>query len=323
MSGESATRAYYETNAAELAELWAGHLHHGIWRPGQEHLTKQEAAAALVELLARAAALPTGARVLDLGCGSGGTCIQLCLSSPTIKCVGVNFCEAQVRLASEAATVAGVADRAIFVCADACALPITEGGDGTDDSRGLLCPGSFDSVWMLESLSQFPDRLTALRSAARLLRSGGTVAIADWMRGEAPGAPPGESTQVISTIERMLSGTLDDEASLRGLLRSVGFAAGEPAATGDGRLPDRGSPAPPLVLPYWEDVTPFCDRTWAWAWGDLLRPAFWWLLLRQLPSAWASLEIARAMALGRKSGAFRVGVLVARLAPEGAPSAAV
>lgn len=313
----SVTRDYYEANATELAELWGGHLHHGLWRPGHEHLTKAEAGAALVDLLAQASALPPDARVLDLGCGSGGACIQLCLRYPRARCVGVNFCNAQVLLAREAAALAGVSDRAQFICADACALSIDEAAGGTGGAVLHFAPGSFDSVWMLESLTQMPDRAGVLGTAARLLRPGGTIAVSDWMRcpldtdstgARATGLDDAEATEaarIVAVLERSLGLALDDEAGLRGLLCGAGLNAGLTAGAAVG--------APAVSeLPYWEDITQYCKQTWAWAWGDLLRPAFWRLAFRQLSTARAGLAIKDAIDRGLATGALRVGVLVAR-----------
>ena len=295
-------RNYYDTNASSLNEIWAGHLHHGLWRPGQEHFTKAQAGAALVDLLAEVAGLPSDARILDLGCGSGGTCIQLCLRSPGVTCVGVNFSGQQIELARTAAVAAGVSDRALFLCADACTLPI-DVAEGAGHPR--LVPHSFDSVWMLESLSQMDDRAVVLGTAARLLKPGGSIVVSDWMRGTARSLSPNESAGLISTLERSLGLVMEDEAGLRALLNEAGFNAG--TVTSD----TTRSADPPPTLPYWEDITPFCLRTWAWAWGDLLKPAFWWLAIRQLPSILTGIKVKSAMDRGLETGAFRVGVLVA------------
>ena len=114
-----------------------------------------------------------------------------------------------------------------------------------------------------------------------------------------------EAARIVAVLERSLGLILEDEAGLRGLLCRAGFNAGVTAGASG------GAPAA-FELPFWEDITQHCKQTWAWAWGDLLRPAFWRLALRQLSTARAGLAIKDAIDRGLATGALRVGVLVAR-----------
>lgn len=73
-------------------------MHHGLWRTGRE--TKEEAAAQLVDELWSRSKLGDGARVLDVGCGVGGTTCRLAkLHGAAVT--GVTISSAQVALARE------------------------------------------------------------------------------------------------------------------------------------------------------------------------------------------------------------------------------
>lgn len=77
------------------------HVHHGLWRTGSE--TKEEAAAQLVDELWARAKLGAAPRVLDVGCGVGGTSCRLAkLHGAAVT--GVTISSAQVALATENAT---------------------------------------------------------------------------------------------------------------------------------------------------------------------------------------------------------------------------
>jgi SAM-dependent methyltransferase len=324
MSGSSTIRDYYDTNASVLHSLWGGHLHHGLWRSGDSGLNKAEAGRHVVTWLARIARLPLKARILDVGCGTGGTCIELCRSRPEVTCVGVNISARQIEIAKADAIAAGVSERCRFICLDACNLSEVCGAPSSPD----FALGSFDSTWMLESLSQIASKSSVLESAARLTRQHGTLVVMDWLQGEAQSLPLPTRAHLVSTIEKGLCLSLDNEASLRNAVQKAGFysIAGTTGAPGDiaigsddscalseSAMPTSLSPGTLAEnLPYWEDLSASVQRTWEFSWAELAKPAFWILALRQIPSLHAGLAVKRALQEGFVSGAFRVGVLVTR-----------
>ncbi len=72
----------------------------------------------------------------------------------------------------------GVADRVTF--------------EEQDYTRTPYPDGSFDVVWALESLCHAADKQAVAREARRLLRPGGRLVIAEYVRTQRPHAPEGE-----------------------------------------------------------------------------------------------------------------------------------
>src|SRR5437868_11418618 len=86
--GESAIRAvvmqsnlteaiqeHYDLASPYYEKLWGKHLHHGYYKTGRE--SKEEAADNLIKYLVGLVGIREGARVLDVGCGIGGTSVWL------------------------------------------------------------------------------------------------------------------------------------------------------------------------------------------------------------------------------------------------------
>ena len=165
----TAVERYYDTTLDLYEELWGEHVHHGFWdegeRPGANGADRHEATDRLVRELVAYAAVPHGARVLDVGCGIGGPALYL---AGPLGCtvVGVTLSAQQAARAAEKAREAGLGDRAEFHQLDALST-------GFPDA-------SFDVIWAVESLMHIADRDAFFAEAWRLLRPGGRLAIATW-----------------------------------------------------------------------------------------------------------------------------------------------
>ncbi len=105
-----------------------------------------------------------GARILDLGCGVGGSSIAMAQAYPNVEVVGVDLDEQSITEARASARSAGLHDRVTFRLDDAADLPLE---------------ASFDVVTIFEALHDMGDPVGALRTARRLLTADGCVLVAD------------------------------------------------------------------------------------------------------------------------------------------------
>ncbi|MGZ6589132.1 MAG: class I SAM-dependent methyltransferase [Solirubrobacteraceae bacterium] len=109
--------------------------------------------------------LRSAARLLDVGCGSGGP--SLCVACLTeCQVVGVDLYDEAVAEGNRLAHEAGLEERASFVQADASdTLPFED--------------ASFDAILCIDAINHLSDRSRVVGDWARLLRPGGRLLFTD------------------------------------------------------------------------------------------------------------------------------------------------
>jgi ubiquinone/menaquinone biosynthesis C-methylase UbiE len=128
---------------------------HFFWQTGGDYFAGTE------RRLLDGFPLPTGARVLEVGCGEGGNLLNLLRDHPGAPRLVVGIDLFFRKLTFAARHVAG----ARFVCADATMLPFPD--------------GAFDVVLCRDLLHHLEDREPAVRELARVCRRGGDVWIVE------------------------------------------------------------------------------------------------------------------------------------------------
>lgn len=207
----AAVARYYDTTVDLYEELWGEHVHHGYWdpqeRPGTDAAQRVAATDRLVRELVGYAGVPEGARVLDIGCGIGGPALHL---AGPLGCTveGVTLSAPQAERANAKAREAGLAGRARFQVRDGLAT-------GFPDA-------SFDVVWAMESLMHIEDRAAFFAEALRLLRPGGTLAVATWSV-RAGDLNPAEQDLVAMVLRHQVMPSLSSRPEHERLCRDAGF----------------------------------------------------------------------------------------------------
>lgn len=164
----SRIRLHYEIGTLFYRLLWGVHIHHGLWR---ENESVRQAQRQLVEHLILESGITRGAKVLDVGCGMGGSAIHLARHHDC-NVTGITLSGMQRRWAGTSAILKGLGARTRFMRQDA------ETAEFEDES--------FDYLWSIECTEHLFDKAGFFRRAARWLRPGGGMGLCIWLAGDEP-----------------------------------------------------------------------------------------------------------------------------------------
>ena len=171
---------------------WVRFLAEDIFHPGGEALSRKTA---------EAMNLPAGARIVELGCGTGTTA-QLLAKAYGLQVSAIDRSAANVERAET--RFGTIQPAAQFTCADAQSLPFE------DDV--------FDAALAECTFSLFPDQSAALREVHRTLKPGGQFAVTDMATGR---ALPEDVANVLAPWTCLADAV--DQESYTALFQSNGF----------------------------------------------------------------------------------------------------
>ena len=150
-----------------LERLWGEHVHLGHYGTPPGPRDFREAKAHFVHELVHWSGLdqlPPGSRVLDVGCGIGGSA-RILARDYGFDVLGISISPAQIQRATEL-TPTELSCR--FAVMDALDLQLPD--------------QNFDGVWSVEAGPHMPDKQRYADELLRVLRQGGQLAVADWNR---------------------------------------------------------------------------------------------------------------------------------------------
>ena len=157
---------YYDTCHNDYLFAWCNRdnlaLHYGYW-DSEEAYQHHQALLNANKILYQFANIQAPSRILDAGCGLGGS--SLWLASQGNQVTGISISQKQIDYANRVVKKRKLADSARFEVTDFCQTPYA------DDS--------FDVIWGLESICYAMDKSLFLKEAHRLLRKGGQLIMCD------------------------------------------------------------------------------------------------------------------------------------------------
>lgn len=155
---------FWDKTSLAWRTIWGPHIHHGYFEDNHL-LTPLEAQENLIEKLVQYLKINPESRILDVGCGMGGSSIYLAKKYQA-EVTGITLSKKQIAIATQQSQAENI-KTVTFEMDDALTL-------------SKFADNSFDIVWSLESCEQFYDKDLFLRQALRVLKPGGQLMLATW-----------------------------------------------------------------------------------------------------------------------------------------------
>ena len=148
-----------------LERLWGEHIHLGFYPEFKKNVDFRKAKVQFVHELVKWSGLyklPKGSRILDVGCGIGGSS-RILAKYYGFNVTGITISPAQVKRARELTSSKLSCN---FQVMDALDLKFED--------------GTFDAIWSVEAGAHMNDKNKFADEMLRTLRPGGYLALADW-----------------------------------------------------------------------------------------------------------------------------------------------
>jgi len=159
--------SYYDVSEDHYMYFWdlnqSHALHYGYWDSTAK--TFREALANINKVLSEKALITEGMKVLDAGCGIGGSSIWLAKNTHA-DVVGITLSTKQAARANAYVTEIGLDSKVQFQV--------------QDFTKTNFDDASFDVVWAIESVCHAGDKEDFIKEAYRLLKPGGQLIMADF-----------------------------------------------------------------------------------------------------------------------------------------------
>lgn len=268
-------RHFYDRSTAIWLDTWGEHMHHGFYgidgKMSKEH---RQAQTDLIEEFLQWGRVEQAARILDAGCGVGGSA-RFLARALNAEVLGLTLSPVQAEQATRMNRAGGLDGRVRVEVQDVLQFDPAQ--------------GPFDLVWSLESAEHMPEKRRLLQVFFDALRPGGRLLMATWCHRDTPPALEDTERKLLQKIERYYHlPPLFSIGEYEQIARETGF---ESVKTADWTA---------AVAPFWPAVIRSAV-TWR-SMAGLLRAG--WPTLR---GAWAMQYMMR----GYRTGTLRFGLLQA------------
>lgn len=159
---------FWDQTSESWYKIWGPHIHHGYYDE-TGFPSFQQAQEQLLKNLSGLLSINTGDKILDVGCGLGGSSIYLAKKYHA-NLTGITLSAKQLNLAINHAKDSKIENIQFII----------------DDAHELknFSHHYFDIVWSLESCEQFYNKKLFIQQAHRVLRPGGQLMLATWCAGD-------------------------------------------------------------------------------------------------------------------------------------------
>eukprot|EP01068_Selenidium_serpulae_P016772 Selendium_serpulae@DN6321_c0_g1_i2.p1 len=171
------------TDEGIVEHYWGEHIHLGYYLPHERarayrtnfKRTKATLTHKMMERVGLMRDPHAECRVLDIGCGIGGSSRIMAATQKNSVVVGISISETQIARASKLTKAQSLEERCSFEVMDALDMKFPN--------------ACFDFVWLCESTEHIKDKERALREAVRVLRPKGRLILAAWCQRDQKALP--------------------------------------------------------------------------------------------------------------------------------------
>jgi cyclopropane fatty-acyl-phospholipid synthase-like methyltransferase len=199
---------YYDSCESDYRFFWdldrSHAMHAGFWDDTTRSL--KDALARENEVLADLVNISSTDRVLDAGCGVGGSSLYLA-EKRGCEVVGISLSEKQVQKACSLAEKKGLKNASFQVM---------------DYTKTNFDSASFDVVWGIESICHTQDKSDFMREAKRLLKPEGRLVVADGFATRTEMTQP-QKNEMKWWLNGWGVDSLDTQQQFENQLNTVGF----------------------------------------------------------------------------------------------------
>ena len=171
--------SYYDNTRLDYRLLWFSKnnrsVHFGFYDGKVK--SHSDALVNLNKVMAGRAGIKKGDKILDAGCGQGGSSIWMA-ENFEVEVTGITLVPHQVKIAQKEANKLGLGERVHFF--------------EKDYSQTHFADASFSVIWACESMCHAERKKDFYKEAFRLLKPGGRLVCADYFRSERPLTVKGE-----------------------------------------------------------------------------------------------------------------------------------
>ncbi len=155
---------FYDIGSPYYLKLFGTHIHDGYFTSGKE--SRKKAQENLIKFLVDKAKIEKGSRILDVGCGIGGSSIWLAKNLNAIT-VGITISPVQIDIANKLAHEQKVNPSFLLM-----------------NAEEMDFPEPFDAIWLVAALTHFSNQERFLKLSSQFLKKQGKIIIYDWMVSE-------------------------------------------------------------------------------------------------------------------------------------------